>query len=171
MNYSTSSPRRTTSWSSYFCAQAVRKYSVLHKLGYSSISLPISPTSQIPHTPLSLFFFFFCVASVVQLLSFGTKLRRRSLHGVNRTLYVPALAPHCVGFHLNDCTPFLLCRSSCCTAEHLSPWVLPSSVREDTRSYFLGLFSRQQREPVAKPWLATPSVAEVRSRLQQAPFQ
>lgn len=117
------------------------------------------------------FLVFFCVAPVVQLLSFGTKLRRRSLHGVNRTLYVPALAPHCVGFHLNDCTPFLLCRSSCCTAEHLSPWVLPSSVREATRSYFLGLFSRQQREPVAKPWLATPSVAEVRSRLQQAPFQ
>ena len=43
------------------------------------------------------FLVFFCVAPVVQLLSFDTKLRRRSLHGVNRTLYVPALAPHCVG--------------------------------------------------------------------------
>ena len=46
----------------------------------------------------------------------------------------------------------------------------PSDVRRATRDYFLQLFSRQQRAPVAKPWLNTFSVVKLRSQLQQDPF-
>jgi len=46
----------------------------------------------------------------------------------------------------------------------------PSGIRDATRNYFLGLFSRQQRAPVNKPWLDTPSITEVRARLMQTPF-
>ncbi|GBE81774.1 hypothetical protein SCP_0401470 [Sparassis crispa] len=46
----------------------------------------------------------------------------------------------------------------------------PDEVKMHTQAYFNALFSRQQRPPMAKPWLDTPSVTDIRQTTAANPF-
>ena len=46
----------------------------------------------------------------------------------------------------------------------------PASVAEETRQYFTGLYRRSAPPDKPKPWLTTPSVSAVKSRVLDDPF-
>ncbi|KAF5385930.1 hypothetical protein D9615_002408 [Tricholomella constricta] len=47
----------------------------------------------------------------------------------------------------------------------------PDGVKHSTRQYFQDLYSRTSRPPQPKPWMTTPSVQQVASRIRTDPFQ
>ncbi|KAG1771912.1 hypothetical protein EV702DRAFT_977119, partial [Suillus placidus] len=48
--------------------------------------------------------------------------------------------------------------------------VTPADVKRASTTYFVDLFTRQERSPVPKPWLSTPSVRTINDHVQSDPF-